>query len=66
MPNTQKEMSEQKQQILQRAHTYLMPNRIDTFGQMGVDLVIGRRKGYRIWDIDGHELQDFHLNGGNL
>ncbi len=27
-------------------------------------LVIGRREGYRIWDVDGHELLDLHLNGG--
>jgi hypothetical protein len=26
--------------------------------------VIGRREGYRIWDVDGRELLDFHLNGG--
>jgi acetylornithine/succinyldiaminopimelate/putrescine aminotransferase len=41
-----------------------MPNRVDTFGAMGVDLVIGKREAYRIWDMDGHELLDFHFNGG--
>ena len=56
--------SAEKQEILARTHTYLIPNRIETFGQMGVDLVIGKRQGYRLWDMDGHELQDFHLNGG--
>lgn len=30
----------------------------------GVPLVIGRRKGYRLTDVDGHELIDVHLNGG--
>lgn len=56
--------SENKRSILDRAHKYLIPNRIDTFGGMGVDLVIGKREGYKVWDIDGHELMDFHLNGG--
>ena len=43
-----------------------MPNRMETFGGMGVGLVIGKREGYRIWDLDGHELLDFHLNGGTF
>ena len=29
-----------------------------------MELVIGRREGYRIWDVDGRELLDLHLNGG--
>ncbi|MEH6519408.1 MAG: aminotransferase class III-fold pyridoxal phosphate-dependent enzyme [Halioglobus sp.] len=56
--------SGRKQQILAKAHRYLIPNRVDTFGAIGVDFVIGKRDGYRIWDVDGHELLDFHLNGG--
>ncbi len=57
-------MSTEKQTILKRAHKHLIPNRLDTFGSMGIDLVIGKREGYRLWDMDGHELMDFHLNGG--
>ena len=30
----------------------------------GIDLVIGRGQGYHIWDVDGRELIDIHLNGG--
>ena len=30
----------------------------------GIPLVISKREGYRLWDIDGAEFQDFHLNGG--
>ncbi len=55
-----------KRSILERTHRHLAPNRIETFAGMGIDLVIGRREGYRIWDVDGHELQDFHLNGGTF
>ena len=25
---------------------------------------MGRREGYRIWDVDGREFLDLHLNGG--
>ena len=57
-------MHQKKAQILASAHTHLIPNRIDTFAGMDINLVIGKREGYRIWDMDGHELMDFHLNGG--
>lgn len=57
-------MSERKRQALELSHDYLMPNRVETWLAAGVPLSIGRREGYRIWDVDGHELQDFHLNGG--
>ena len=30
----------------------------------GIDLVIGRPGGATIWDVDGRELIDIHLNGG--
>lgn len=57
-------MSAGKQRTLERSRQYLMPNRVDTWTRLGVPLVIGRREGYRIWDVDGHELLDLHLNGG--
>jgi acetylornithine/succinyldiaminopimelate/putrescine aminotransferase len=50
--------------VLQRSRDYLFPHRIDTMASLGVDLVIGRRSGYRFWDLDGREYMDFHLNGG--
>jgi len=34
--------------------------------QGGIDFVPGRREGYRIWDVDGRELLDLHLNGGTF
>jgi len=57
-------MTEQKQRILDLAAQYVCPGRVRTFQGLGVDLVIGRREGYRIWDVDGRELLDYHLNGG--
>jgi acetylornithine/succinyldiaminopimelate/putrescine aminotransferase len=53
-----------KRRILELAERHVCPNRVRTFQALGVDLVIGRREGYRIWDLDGRELLDFHLNGG--
>lgn len=56
--------SERKRRVLERNREYLMPGRVETWERLGVPLVIGRREGYRIWDLDGHELLDLHLNGG--
>ncbi len=53
-----------KQQALDLAERYVCPNRVQTFRALGVPLVLGRREGYRIWDLDGRELIDLHLNGG--
>ncbi len=53
-----------KRQTLEQAEKYLFPGRVRELQTLGVDLVIGRREGYRIWDLEGRELMDFHLNGG--
>jgi putrescine aminotransferase len=57
-------VSARKRKVLAQNHRYLMPNRVEAWVGGGVPLVIGRREGYRIWDLDGRELQDLHLNGG--
>jgi putrescine aminotransferase len=54
----------EKRKILDTSAAHVCPNRVSTLAALGVDLVIGRREGYRFWDVDGHELLDFHLNGG--
>lgn len=58
------ECSARKRDILERCREYLMPARVAAWENLGVPLVIGRREGYRLWDVDGHELMDVHLNGG--
>lgn len=58
------ECSDRKRDVLERCREYLMPARVAAWENLGVPLVIGRREGYRLWDIDGHELMDLHLNGG--
>lgn len=57
-------MSTEKERILALAERYVCPGRVRTFRALGVDLVIGKREGYRIFDVDGRELLDLHLNGG--
>jgi acetylornithine/succinyldiaminopimelate/putrescine aminotransferase len=58
------DMSERKRRVLETNREYLMPARVAAWENLGVPLVIGERSGYRIRDLDGHELIDVHLNGG--
>jgi len=60
------EYSEDKRHILELSHDYVMPGRVRTFQGLGTPLVIGKREGYYIWDMDGHRLIDLHLNGGTF
>jgi acetylornithine/succinyldiaminopimelate/putrescine aminotransferase len=57
-------MSETKRHVLELATRHVCPNRVEMLGALGIDLVIGRREGYRLWDLEGRELFDYHLNGG--
>jgi acetylornithine/succinyldiaminopimelate/putrescine aminotransferase/Ser/Thr protein kinase RdoA (MazF antagonist) len=58
--------SQQKKSIVESAHEHLYPGRIEKFHGGGIDLVPGKREGYRLWDVDGRELLDLHLNGGTF
>jgi acetylornithine/succinyldiaminopimelate/putrescine aminotransferase len=53
-----------KQSVLDQAERFVCPHRVRALRALGVDLVIGRREGYRLWDLGGRALLDFHLNGG--
>ena len=53
-----------KQHTLELAERYVCADRVRFLTGAGIDLVIGRREGYHIWDVDGRELIDIHLNGG--
>jgi acetylornithine/succinyldiaminopimelate/putrescine aminotransferase len=56
--------SAEKARVLRNAHRHVIPGRVTVFSQLGIDLVMSRREGYRFWDVDGQEYLDFHLNGG--
>jgi hypothetical protein len=53
-----------KQHTLELAERYVCPDRVRVMSGAGIDLVMGKREGYRIWDVDGRALIDIHLNGG--
>lgn len=53
-----------KADLLDRSAAVWNPGKVRFWQEAGVPLVIGRREGYRLWDVDGHELLDAHLNGG--
>ena len=57
-------MSETKQEFLERTKEYWNPGKTTDWQRFGVDLVIDRREGYYLYDMDGKRLIDVHLNGG--
>lgn len=57
-------MTPEKRRVLDLAAAHVCPGRVRVLEAFGIDLVMGRREGYRFWDLDGRELLDLHLNGG--
>ncbi len=57
-------MSQEKLDFLEASKTYWNPNKTAFWQDAGVDLVIDRREGYCLYDLDGKRLIDVHLNGG--
>lgn len=57
-------MSEAKLEFLARSREFWNPGKTQDWQDMGVDLVIDRREGYYLYDMDGRRLIDLHLNGG--
>ena len=57
-------MSQAKIDFLERSKAFWNPGKTQDWIDMSVDLVIDRRKGYYIYDMDGCRLIDLHLNGG--
>ncbi len=57
-------MSVEKLEFLERSKAFWNPNKTQFWQDVGVDLVIDRREGYCLYDMDGKRLIDVHLNGG--
>ncbi|MGC9368180.1 MAG: aspartate aminotransferase family protein [Paracoccaceae bacterium] len=57
-------MSQAKIDFLERSKAFWNPGKTQDWIDMGVDLVIDRREGYYLYDMDGRRLIDLHLNGG--
>ena len=53
-----------KTAVLTDSATYWNPDKVHAWSARGVDLVIGRREGYHLYDMAGQRLIDLHLNGG--
>jgi acetylornithine/succinyldiaminopimelate/putrescine aminotransferase len=53
-----------KADLLARSREFWNPGKTAFWVDSGVDLVIDRREGYLLWDMDGRRLIDVHLNGG--
>jgi acetylornithine/succinyldiaminopimelate/putrescine aminotransferase/Ser/Thr protein kinase RdoA (MazF antagonist) len=58
--------SQAKTRILEATRDHLYPGRVERLLEGGIDFVPGRREGYRLFDVDGRELLDLHLNGGTF
>lgn len=53
-----------KAEMLEKSKEFWNPDKTQFWSDTGVDLVIDRREGYYLWDMDGRRLIDVHLNGG--
>ncbi len=58
------EVSQEKLHVLEAAKRHWNPNKTQFWQDAGVDLIIDRREGYCLYDMDGARLIDAHLNGG--
>ena len=53
-----------KDVVLEKSIKWWNPGKTKEWQKLGVDLVIGKREGYYIYDLNGKQLIDVHLNGG--
>lgn len=53
-----------KDDFIEKSRQYWNNDKTQFWQDAGVDLVIDRRDGYFLWDMDGRRLMDVHLNGG--
>jgi len=53
-----------KQDMLAKSKQFWNPDKTQFWIDSGVPLVIDRREGYYIYDVEGKRLIDVHLNGG--
>lgn len=64
MPDHDAFSFDSKADMLERSKEYWNPDKTQFWSDSGVDLVIDRRDGYLLWDMNGRRLIDVHLNGG--
>ena len=55
---------ESKEEVIRKSIQFWNPDKTRFWQSAGIDLVIGKREGYFLYDLDGRRLIDLHLNGG--
>lgn len=55
---------ENRAELIDKSIRYWNPGKTRFWQNGGIDLVMGKREGYCIYDLDGRRLIDLHLNGG--
>lgn len=55
-----------KEQLYAKAREFWNPGKVDFWRGEGIDLVIDKREGYFLFDIEGRRLIDLHINGGTF
>jgi acetylornithine/succinyldiaminopimelate/putrescine aminotransferase len=53
-----------KQEFLEKSKQFWNPAKTQFWADEDIDLVIDRREGYLLYDMEGRRLIDVHLNGG--
>lgn len=53
-----------KAEVLEKSKQYWNPGKTQFWVDEDIDLVIDRREGYLLYDMEGRRLIDVHLNGG--
>lgn len=53
-----------KNEVLEKSIKWWNPGKTKQWQEDGIDLVIGKREGYYLYDMNGKQLMDVHLNGG--
>ena len=55
-----------KEEMYAKAKQFWNPGKVDFWRNGGIDLVIDRREGYYLYDMDGSRFIDLHINGGTF
>lgn len=55
-----------KAEVIEKSIKYWNPGKTKFWIDAGIDLVIDRREGYLLHDLDGRRLIDLHINGGTF
>lgn len=63
-PRSDEAPAPSRDEVLALSERLVCPDRVRTFQALGAGIVMGRREGYRISDVDGRSWMDLHLNGG--